>query len=516
MSQGMPKESFGEQFKFVVEGEADNNWRPKRTLETLLKMAEKKSKDLQANLAVILLLFTVQNHLVDSRWERPIERVQIELADTFRLLTEVLEAYPDFISTLDLQQLEDLILKREGFHRFTAERVAQIGMPRILELCSDPLPPVQLVCLTAVQIAIAQIPDLLQETHVDQFLAFLADPDETVAWAAKTICKGIIEKKEQLIPKFLQLGLESCSSGPKRVREMFIFLFKKIIEVRSKYITIELTKKLFELGLDIDNDVSWIAFAAYQTAIKKRPQFLIPEHIRTILNLCVSVEWIKRWAALRIMRDLVQIDSNYLPPNVFYEIIAGIAKKNDYERLAVLKIIDALKETPYINADVTNILLDLFETEVDFVRKPAVKLYSYFIEHAGDLRSSQIFESSDISKLIKLCFHRNGIIQSNALEAYKLHLKYSPFIIQDNMRELYKWFSNEAEEVRLGAVHLYHTTIKQSPQLLDEMGVVKLIEVFRKLRHKDNYIFSSLFATIEKHNPALTQRFQEVFKGGSV
>jgi hypothetical protein len=102
---------------------------------------------------------------------------------------------------------------------------------------------------------------------VDRFLALLTDPDETVAWAAKEVCKVIIKNSEQCIPRFIQWILERGFNGTRPICERSIFLLRKIIVSQPNYITAELIDRLFTLGLEADADVSWIAFAAYRAAI---------------------------------------------------------------------------------------------------------------------------------------------------------------------------------------------------------------------------------------------------------
>jgi hypothetical protein len=166
MSQGMPKKAFGEQFKFVVEGDATSTLKILLNSEGLRlnerQLLEMKNKaELQANLNVLVLLLLVRNHLDAHQWMPLMEWEQRKRADIFRQLTAILDAYPAFANTLDLYQLKHLILKHEGFYKFTAEFIARIGMPRILEFCSDPVPKVRSLILTAVQVTIAQTPTLI-------------------------------------------------------------------------------------------------------------------------------------------------------------------------------------------------------------------------------------------------------------------------------------------------------------------------------------------------------------------
>lgn len=158
------------------------------------------------------------------------------------------------------------------------------------------------------------MPGLLNQERVASLVEICKKQNsEEAKWIAKEIFKNAAEQRPEFISATIPTIYNMFSDPNIEVREIAVYLFKKIIEKSPKNIEKEGIKRIVGLLKGDDDAVRWAAVGTYKAAIHHVPQFVDLEGIRIIVKIATKASPMFRRAAREVSKLFLEKVPNLIP-----------------------------------------------------------------------------------------------------------------------------------------------------------------------------------------------------------
>ncbi|MFX1295886.1 MAG: hypothetical protein ACFFD2_13670 [Promethearchaeota archaeon] len=341
--------------------------------------------------------------------------------------------------------------------------------------------------ISALRIAFKDTPKLLNQERVVNLINLCRKyKSEEIKWIAKEMYKKAADQRPELISKTIPIIFAMFSNNDDQVREIAVYLYKKIIEKAPNLITNECIEKILELCSDSSEKVQWAAAGAYRAAIRSTSHLIDQKGITKIIEFLSAPSWILRKLALEALNIILE----KLPNLVDKEVIKHILLRRYDSRKSVKVVACTAYRTAIIQYP------QFFNQEE--IRQFIADLTSYMVNYKN-YRSLEKFAGANyniVPILIDNFKSSDKRVRFNAVSAYReFFTKFPEYVGQTSVDSLCDLLLDPVYSVKKQVLITYGAIIKNKPELVGQTGIDRISDVFTNLEEKKGVI---IFQELEK------------------